>query len=343
MGSHRSGWISRRELVGAEIDASVIIVSFNTRDLLRECIHTLCREAGGVNFETIVVDNASTDGSAEMLAEEFPAIQLIRSATNLGFAAANNLGFVVARGRYVVLLNSDAFLQRDALRLSVEKMDQELQVGLAGARLIGRDGSWQPSSRMFPSVLNDLLALSGLAAKYPKSRFFGRFDRTWADQLQPAQVDWVPGAYSIIRRELIQRIGYFDERFFLYYEEVDLCRRIKAAGYDVWYWPDVVVVHLGGESSKTLKRLSISSSGRQLTLWRMRGAFLYYRKYHGLAGAFCAMNAEALWHKLRAFVVLRHKDPDSLAKAEEARLLVATARQAWRDTDAGLTCPPKPW
>jgi GT2 family glycosyltransferase len=213
------------------------------------------------------------------------------------------------------LLNSDAFLQRDALRLSVEKMDHEPQVGLAGARLIGRDGSWQPSSRMFPSVLNDLLALSGLAAKYPRSRFFGRFDRTWADQLQAARVDWVPGAYSIIRRDLLQRIGYFDERFFLYYEEVDLCRRIKAAGYDVCYWPDVVVIHLGGESSKTLKRLSISSSGRQLTLWRMRAAFLYYRKYQGFAGAFAA---------------LRHKDPDSLAKAEEAQLLVATARQAAR-------------
>jgi GT2 family glycosyltransferase len=324
-------------------DASVVIVSFNTRDLLRECINTLNRNAGAVTFETIVIDNASRDGSAEMAAAEFPDVRLIRSATNLGFAAANNRGFAVASGRYVVLLNSDAFPQPDALCRSVEKMDAAPRVGLAGARLIGRDGSWQPSARMFPSILNDFLSLSGLAAKYPHSRLFGRFDRTWADQMQPAAVDWVPGAYSIVRRDLLERVGYFDERFFLYYEEVDLCRRIKAAGYEVWYWPDLVVVHLGGESSKTVKRLSLSSSGSQLTLWRMRAAYLYYRKHHGLAGALCAMNTEAQWHRLRALLAHRHSDPDSMAKAEESQVILAAAHQAWRDTHGGLTCPPKPW
>jgi GT2 family glycosyltransferase len=323
-------------------DASIVIVSFNTRDLLRECIGTLYREACGVNIETIVVDNASKDGSADMVAAEFPALRLIRSETNLGFAAANNRGFKVARGRYVVLLNSDAFPKTDALRLSVEKMDRAPQVGLAGARLIGRDGSWQPSARMFPSILNDFLTLSGLAAKHPHSQFFGRFDRTWADQMQPAPVDWVPGAFSIIRRDLLERIGYFDERFFLYYEEVDLCRRIKAAGYQIWYWPDVVVVHLGGESSKTVKRLSMSSSGSQLTLWRMRAAFLYYRKHHGFAGAFCAMNSEAQWHRLRAFLARRRHDPDSLAKAEESQILVAAAGQAWQTPMAASPARPNP-
>jgi GT2 family glycosyltransferase len=156
-------------------------------------------------------------------------------------------------------------------------------------------------------------------------------------------VDWVPGAYSIIRRDLLEQIGYFDERFFLYYEEVDLCRRVKAAGYQVWYWPDVVVVHLGGESSKTVTRLSMSSSGRQLTLWRMRAGYLYYRKHHGFAGAFCAMNAEAQWYRLRALLARRRRDPNSLAKAEDSQLMVAAAQQAWRDTRGGLICPPKPW
>jgi GT2 family glycosyltransferase len=278
-----------------------------------------------------------------MVAAEFPAVKLIEGGSNLGFAAANNLGFKIAWGRYLVLLNSDAFPRTDALRLSVEKMDRSPEVGMAGARLVGRDDSWQPSARMFPSVLNDLLTLSGLAAKYPHSRLFGRFDRTWADQMKPAEVDWVPGAYGIIRRDLLERIGFFDERFFLYYEEVDLCRRIKAAGYRVEYWPDVVVTHLGGESSKTVKSLALSSSGRQLTLWRMRAAFLYYRKHHGFTGAFCAMNAEANWHRLRAFLNRRHHDEQSIAKAEESQLLVATAHQAWLDTESGVTCPPKPW
>jgi GT2 family glycosyltransferase len=229
------------------------------------------------------------------------------------------------------------------LQQAVDRMDRAPRVGLAGARLVGRDGSWQPSARMFPSLLNDLLTLSGLAAKRPRSRFFGRFDRTWADPAQPCRTDWVPGAFSIIRRRLLESIGYFDERFFLYYEEVDLCRRIREAGYEIWYWPDLVVVHLGGESSKTVTRLALSNAGRQLTLWRMRAAYLYYRKHHGFAGAFCAMNAEAQWHRLRALLARRRHDPESLAKAEDSRLIVAAARQAWRDTGGGTVCPPKPW
>src|SRR3984957_11558276 len=122
-------------------DASVVLVSFNTRELLRECLLTLHRQVGGTKFETIVVDNASRDGSADMVATEFPAVRLIRSKINLGFAAANNRAFEIARGRYVVLLNSDAFLQSGALRLSVEHMDANPQVGVAGGRLVGRNGS----------------------------------------------------------------------------------------------------------------------------------------------------------------------------------------------------------
>jgi GT2 family glycosyltransferase len=323
--------------------ASIIIVSFNTRDLLRECLNDLNRKAAGVHYETIVVDNASRDGSADMVAAEFPAVRLIRSATNLGFGAANNRAFAVARGRYVVLLNSDAFLQDDALGLAIRKMDDSPAVGLAGGRLTGKDGSWQPSARMFPSPTRDFLCLSGLAAKYGRSKMFGQFDRTWADQSEAAAVDWVPGAFSIIRRELLEKIGYFDERFFLYYEEVDLCRRVKAAGYQVWYWPELVIVHLGGESSKTVKHLSLSSSGRQLTLWRMRAELLYYRKHHGLAKAFCAMNVEINWHRLRALAARRSADAESRAKMETSQLVVATARQAWRDTRGGRVCPPKPW
>ena len=128
-------------------------------------------------------------------------------------------------------MNSDAFLKPGALALSVEHMEKNPNAGLGGARLVGRDGSWQPGARMFPSTLNDLLMMSGLAANYPASQFFGRADRTWANPSEPAAVDWVPGAYSIIRKDVLDRIGGFDQRFFLYYEEVDLCRRIKAAGY----------------------------------------------------------------------------------------------------------------
>ena len=118
-------------------------------------------------------------------------------------------------------------------------MERSPQVALAGGRLTGRDLSWQPSARMFPHVITDAFVITGLAAKFPKSPIFGRFDRTWADPAQPSEVDWVPGAFSIIRAEVLRKIGLFDPRFFLYAEEVDLCRRIKKAGYQIWYWPDI--------------------------------------------------------------------------------------------------------
>ena len=324
-------------------DVSVVVVSFNTRDLLRECLRTLAAEAGGVTYETIVVDNASRDGSADMVAHEFPDAVLLRSDVNLGFAAANNHGFAVARGRWVVLLNSDAFLRPGALPRAVQHMQADPAIGFGGARLVGRDGGWQPSARAFPSCLNDLLTLSGLSSRYPRSQFFGRVDRTWADPDEPASVDWVPGAFGIVPRDLLEQVGYFDERFFLYYEEVDLCRRIKAAGRTVWYWPDVVVVHLGGESSKTVTSLTMSSAGAQLTLWRMRSELLYYRKHHGALGAHAAMDTEWTWHAARSLRHARSVDPARHAKAEESQAIMALWRQAWRETDGGRVSPPRPW
>jgi len=324
-------------------DASVILVSFNTRGLLRECLLTLQREAGGVSYETIVVDNASSDGSADMVGADFPEVTLIRSKINLGFAAANNRAFKVARGRYIVLLNSDAFLRPGALAMSIEHMDASPRVGLAGGRLVGRDGSWQPSARMYPSTLNNLLLMSGLPAKFPKSRLLGRMDRTWADPLRPAQVDWVPGAYSIIRRSVLDRIGFFDERFFLYYEEVDLCRRVTAAENEIWYWPDIVVEHLGGESAKTLKNLRVGSRSSQIDLWRMRAALLYFRKHHGRLGAWSSMLLESWWYRLR---VLRSSWSNSVQRKERAanfEIAIATLKQAWWDTRGGRISPPRPW
>jgi len=324
-------------------DVSIVIVSFNTRDLLRECLQSLEKECAGVTKEVFVVDNISRDQSADMVEREFPDVHLIRSDRNLGFAAANNRAFPCCKGRFVVLLNSDAFLKEQAIQRAIAYMDADPKLGLGGARLTGRDGSWQPSARMFPSLLNDFLTLSGLAGKYPRSRFFGRFDRTWASQNEPADVDWVPGAFSIIRRDVLESVGYFDENFFLYYEEVDLCRRIKYAGFRIRYWPDVEVIHLGGESSKTIAGATFSKSGAQLTLWRMRSALLYYRKHHGVLGAWCAMRLEAGWHATRARKNRGSADPDRALKAKDSQRLVELMEQAWTETKGGAVSPPRPW
>ncbi len=185
-------------------DLSVVIVSFNTREVLRECLLALARESDGLRVQTIAVDNGSRDGSIEMLRADFPSVELIVSPENLGFGRANNLAFEQALGRYIVLLNSDAFLTPDSLRRSVEHMDADPRVGLGGGRLIGRDGGSQPSARRFPTLITDTFVYSGLADRYAPSRIFGCYNRTWADPMQPAEVDWVPGAYSILRPQALR-------------------------------------------------------------------------------------------------------------------------------------------
>lgn len=329
-------------ITGYEYDVSVIIVSFNTRNILRECLQAVERESTGLRVEVFVVDNNSSDGSPEMIENEFPQVRLFRSQVNLGFGSANNVALEAARGRYQVLLNSDAFLQPGSLHLAVQHMDEHQEAGLAGGRLVGRDFSWQPSARMFPSLWTDFFVMTGLAAKFPKSKIFGHFDRTWADQSIPAEVDWVPGAFSIIRTEALAKTDFFDPDFFLYSEEVDLCRRIKNAGYKIWYWPDIVVIHIGGESSRQVKSLEMSSSGAQLVLWRMRSTLLYYRKHHGVAAWFVKLLELGLYR----LVVFRNQwshEPQRKARAKEHNHLALLMKQAWQDTNGGRISPPRPW
>jgi GT2 family glycosyltransferase len=338
-----------------EFTVSVIVVSFNTRNLLRTCLRSIVAECASLptelTGEILVVDNASSDGSAEMVEHEFAKpssahsscpVRLIRSKINLGFAAANNLAMQAARGRYIVLLNSDAFFQPGALRLSIQHMDANTTAGVGGARLVGPHGEWQPSARAFPSLWHVFIVFSGLASRYPKSRIFGAFDRTWASPDFQADVDWVPGAFSIMRREALVKSGLFDQNFFLYCEEVDLCRRIKARGFRVLYWPDVVVTHVGGESSRQLTTLEFLDSDSQVVSWRMRASLLYFRKHHGFSvWGFRAI--EDAMHALRWLRNRRSQDPARRKRAEEAKQFLSLMSQAWNNTNGGRISPPRPW
>ena len=331
-------------------DVSVIVTSYNTRDLVRECLQSLAEEClrlpGGLHAEIILIDDCSKDGTIEMVEAEFSAsevpVRFFRNSVNLGFGGANNAGMEKALGKYILLLNSDAFLHPGSLYRAIQKMDASPDVGIGGAKLVSRDGGWQPSARQFPSLWNDAITMTGLAARFPKSRIFGAPDRTWADPDEAADVDWVPGAFFLLRREALAKTGLFDPIFFIYLEEVDLCRRIKQAGYRVSYWPDVVVTHIGGETAKQNKSQLFSGSGSQVVLWRLRSTFLYYRKTHGWK-AWQIYAFETVFYNLRRLRNLVSFDLERRQKAGEWVRMLAVIRQAWSDTEGGRVCPPRPW
>ena len=251
----------------ASCEASIVIVSFNTCAVLRESLlaataECATLEASGKRAEILVVDNGSRDGSVQMVEAEFPHIKLTKSPENLGFGLANNLAIEQARGRYLVLINSDAFFSPGSLALAIRHMDETPRAGAGGAYLSGRDGTWQPSGRGFPSLVRDLIVHTGLGDGFPRSKVFGRMNRTCDDLNVPAVVDWIVGAFVILRREALEQVGLFDPAFFLYYEEVDLCLRLRNAGWQCWYWPDLLITHVGGESSRRLTTLEFSSPRR---------------------------------------------------------------------------------
>ncbi len=335
---------------GYDCTVSVIVVSFNTRDLLRKCLTSLREECArlpeGVSAEILVVDNASRDGSADMVAAEFSGpgtpVHLIRSDVNLGFGVANNRAIEAANGRYLVLLNPDAFFHSGALARAIAHTEVDPSAGVGGARLVGRDGAWQPAARMFPTILRDAFVFTGLASRFPRSRFFSAAERTWADPAVPAEVDWVTGAFMILRRAALDKAGLFDPAFFLYCEEVDLCRRVKDAGFRVLYWPDIVVTHLHGESSRQVGAQVFSKNESQVVLWRMRSILLYYRKHHG-AKVWLARWLEESLYSLRFLRNRFSPSPRRRERAREAVILLHLLRRAWNETRGGRVSPPCPW
>lgn len=322
------------------MDLSILIVTYNSARLIGRLLDHLARELQGLAAEVIVVDNASRDGTADLVAQSYPWVKLIASKDNLGFAAGNNLAARHASGRYLLLLNPDAIPHAGSLKLGLAMLDESADVGLAGGELIGADGSRQPSARMFPTLRDEFFTLSGLAARFPKSPLFARLDRRWADPDQDALVDWIPGAFVFIPTEVFKRLNGFDERFFMYYEEVDLCRRMQQAGLKICYWPKLKAMHIGGESAKTVQSARVSKSGSQLESWRMRSGLLYYRKHHGAWGVAGLHWIEWVWHTLRAFKARLSRKTD---KADDFQVHCQQLKQAWQDTQAGQVSPARPW
>lgn len=338
----------------ASLALSVIIVSFNTRETLRRCLDLLQAELDrlvGVTSEILVVDNASTDGSARMVEQSFPAVRLLRSPVNLGFGGANNLALLASRGRLLLLLNSDALLTKPVLPallplLGGNSACADPAIGILGIAQRSPDGSLQPSARRFHTLWRDACMMTGLAERFLRSRLwgalFGGLDRKWASSNQPVDVDWLPGAFLLLRRSLLEQIGLFDERFFLYLEEVDLCHRARRAGWRIVYRPEHSVLHLGGESAGSVNAALDAPPSHQVVLWRMRSTLLYYRKWLG-AQARAAAALELALYRLRWLRNRWSGSPERRLRARHALQLVALMRQAWQQTHGGRISPPRPW
>jgi N-acetylglucosaminyl-diphospho-decaprenol L-rhamnosyltransferase len=287
-------------------DLSIVIVNWNVRDLLRACLRSLVRdqesgvrsqESGPPSLipdpclltpEIIVVDNASTDGSAAMVAAEFPWVHLVANTENRGFTGGNNQGLALAQGHYVFFLNPDTEVVGDALATMLAYMEAHPGVGALGPQLRYGDGSLQSSRRRFPSFATALFESTPLAWHWPDNPWARRyhmedgktFEVSQTSKVSAEPVDWVVGAALLVRRAALDRIGGFDEGYFMYSEELDWCRRAREAGWQIAYLPDAQVIHHEGKSSEQV----VAARHIRFQTSKVR----YFRKFHG------AIQAEAL-------------------------------------------------
>jgi GT2 family glycosyltransferase len=248
---------------------SIVIVSWNVREDLRECLQSLLREEGSRlesgEIEIIIVDNASTDGTAEMVNLEFPQVKLLVNSQNLGYTKANNIGINHSRGKYILLLNPDTIVHQGALQALIDCAESHPEVGIIGAKLLNPDGSVQRSARSFPDIGAGLFRNTFLGRLFPNNPFVRRYLLVDFGYDEVREVDWVSGAAMLVRRDLIERIGGLDERFWAYCEDVDLCWRAWQAGYKVLFCPNAVITHKVGRSSD--QRLVPSLIQHHKSMW----------------------------------------------------------------------------
>ena len=292
----------------AVVDVSVIIVNYNVREFLHQALQSVCRAAGGLNVEVIVVDNNSADGSAEMVAEEFPQVVLIENRDNTGFSRANNQGIRIAQGRYLLILNPDTILQEDTLTTLVDYLDRHPEAGAVGCQILNPDGTFAPESRRaFPTPRVALYRVTGLSRLFPRSPRFGRYNMTFLPVDEESEVDALSGSCMMVRHAALYHspetarnlsllngcatgdsiretnsgtgAGLFDETFFMYGEDLDWCYRIQQAGWSIRYTPETRIIHYKGESTK-------------------KGELRYVRLFYGAMATFAEKHLQSRYSRL---------------------------------------------
>jgi GT2 family glycosyltransferase len=255
---------------------SVVIVSWNTRDLLRQCLDCLKQEVGcdvaSGNCQVFVVDNNSHDGSAQMVKADHAWVKLIANDANLGFAKANNQAIKLTNSEYVLLLNPDTEVEPGAIKTLLQFIEPRPECGVVAPQLLNSDGSVQRSCREFPTFAGMCYELIGLTKLFPKNETFGRYKMLDWNHDDERQVDQPEGACLLIRRSLLDQVGLLDEGYFMLFEEVDWCYRVKRAGWQIWFTPTARVKHHYGQSIKQVKTKMILSSHR--------GLFRFWQKHY---------------------------------------------------------------
>jgi len=252
---------------------SIIIVNWNTRDLLSQCLTSIYTCPSACPFEVLVVDNASSDGSVSMLREGFPQVRLIENQVNVGFAAANNQALSLIESPYILLLNPDTVVKPGALNELKEYLERNPQVGAAGARMLNPDGSLQVSCYVAPTLFREFLRLVHLDRFWPGASY--QMDH-W-DITLPREVEIIQGACMMMRKKALDQVGLFDERFFIYTEEVDLCYRLRQAGWKLHWVPQAEVIHYEGQSTSQL--------APEMFIHLYQSKLKFFRKHQGKSAA----------------------------------------------------------
>jgi GT2 family glycosyltransferase len=266
---------------GKQPDLSVVILTYNTCDLALNCIDSVIKASEELDVEIIVSDNGSTDGTLKAIRDRFPNVIIIENKENLGFSGGNNRGIVISTGRHILVLNPDTVVREDALKMTMEYVENHPECGMVGCRVLHPDGrvqrSWFSEWSLFQTVWEGL----GLQVVMPINRIDGKLVFSGRPPDRAVRVDRILGCFMWMPRKVVDKVGLFDERFFLYCEEEDMCRRIRHQGLEVLYYPEAEIVHLGGQTTRNITDFSRIQANISKVLWmkkhRGAGAVLAFR------------------------------------------------------------------
>jgi len=251
--------------VSTKTDLSIVIVSYNVKNLLKECLESIYRTTKQIQFEVYIVDNHSSDGTIQMIQRDFPTVKLIRNKENIGFAKANNLAFRKSKGKYLLMLNPDTRILQNSFQKMINAFEKDTRIGVVGCKMLNPDGTLQPSCYDFPT-LREIFGMYFIG-----SRIFGGLKKFDYNKMQ--EVDFVRGAFLTLNRKCLEEVGLLDENIFMFGEETDLCYRIKQSGWKVMYMPDTVIIHHKGKSTEQISD--------NMYLQRIRSLIYYFQKHYG--------------------------------------------------------------